>query len=127
MTKILLVEDEEFLRDLYSRSLRLKNYEVETAVDSEDALVKLKLFKPDVVILDIILPRLNGIEVLKMLKNDPRLKRIPVIMLTGVSEINKIKECLDIGAIGYILKGSSADEITEKINLIVSSSKNVGA
>jgi DNA-binding response OmpR family regulator len=127
MTKILLVEDEEFLRDLYSRSLRLKNYEVETAVDSEDALVKLKLFKPDVVILDIILPRLNGIEVLKMLKNDPRLKRIPVIMLTGVSEINKIKECLDIGAMGYILKGSSADEITEKINLIVSSSKNVGA
>ncbi len=119
MAKILLIEDEESLRELYRKNLMSRNYEVETANDGGDALVKLTQSKPDVIILDILMPNLNGIEVLKILKEDPKLKKIPVLMLTAVSEINKMKECLEIGAIGYITKGSSADEIVHKVNMIL--------
>mgnify|MGYP005859762489 CR=1 FL=1 len=119
MPKVLLVEDDESLRKLYSKSLKLKNYRVETAVDGADALVKVGLFRPDVIILDIIMPELNGIEVLKILKTDPEFKKIPILMLTIASEINTIKECLENGATGYILKGGSPEDIAKKINNII--------
>ena len=121
MAKVLLVEDDESLRLLYSKNLRAKNFEVETAVDGKDAFSKLKLFKPDLIILDIILPGINGIEILQILKGDPEFERIPVIMLTSISEVNRIKECLDSGAKGYIMKDKrvSAEEIAEKVNLLL--------
>ncbi|MBI2486552.1 MAG: response regulator [Deltaproteobacteria bacterium] len=119
MPKVLLVEDDESLRILYSRSLRLKKYDVETAVNGADALVKVGIYMPDVIVLDIMMPELNGIEVLKILKSDPEFKKIPILMLTTASEINTIKECLETGATGYILKGGSPDEIAKKINNII--------
>jgi DNA-binding response OmpR family regulator len=121
MAKVLLVEDDESLRLLYSKNLRAKNFEVETAIDGKDAFAKLKLFKPDLIILDIILPGIHGIEILQILKGDPELERIPVIMLTSLSEANRIKECLDSGAKGYIIKDKrvSAEEIAEKVNLLL--------
>jgi DNA-binding response OmpR family regulator len=121
MAKVLLVEDDESLRLLYSKNLKAKNFEVETAVDGKDAFSKLKLFKPDLIILDIILPGINGIEILQILKGDPEFERIPVIMLTSISEVNRIKECLDSGAKGYIMKDKrvSAEEIAEKVNLLL--------
>ena len=121
MAKVLIVEDDESLRLLYSKNLKAKNFEVETAVDGKDAFSKLKLFKPDLIILDIILPGINGIEILQILKGDPEFERIPVIMLTSISEVNRIKECLDSGAKGYIMKDKrvSAEEIAEKVNLLL--------
>lgn len=105
MPRVLLVEDDESLRILYSRSLRLKKYDVETAVNGADALVKVGIYMPDVIVLDIMMPELSGIEVLKVLKSDPEYKKIPILMLTTASEINTIKECLEKGATGYIIKG----------------------
>ncbi|MGH7806960.1 MAG: response regulator [Thermodesulfobacteriota bacterium] len=121
MAKVLLVEDDESLRLLYSKNLKAKNFEVETAVDGKDAFSKLKLFKPDLIILDIILPGINGIEILQILKGDAEFEKIPVIMLTSISEVNRIKECLDSGAKGYIMKDKrvSAEEIAEKVNLLL--------
>lgn len=119
MPKVLLVEDDESLRILYSRSLRHKKFDVETAADGADALVKVGIYMPDVVVLDIMMPEINGIEVLKILKSDPEFKKIPILMLSTASEINIIKECLEIGARGYILKGGSPDEIAKKINNII--------
>ena len=119
--KILLVEDDESLRVLYSRSLRIKDFEVETAVNGKDALVKVNLFKPDAIILDLVMPEMDGIEVLKTLKGDPKLKKIPVLMLTGSSDSDKMQECLKIGARGFLIKTSyfSAGEIAEKVKLLL--------
>ena len=80
MIKVLLVEDDESWRNLYSKVLRNNKYEVETAVDGEDSFIKIDSFRPDIIILDIEIPKLNGIEVLKILKANPELRKILVIM-----------------------------------------------
>jgi len=122
MTKILLVEDDESLRELYSIALRVKNFDVDTAVDGEDALDKLNHLNPYVIILDVVMPGIDGIEVLKILKADLSLRRIPVLMLTGSTEPDIIKECFESGAKAFIIKGNyiSTGEIVQKVNLILS-------
>lgn len=121
MAKVLLIEDEASMRDLYSQILRARNHTVETAEDGEKALMKLTQFKPDVIVLDIIMPNFNGMEFLKVLKNQSEYEAIPVLMLSAVSEMKKIRECLDIGAVGYITKESSVEEIAEKLNFVLDS------
>jgi len=121
MAKVLLIEDEESLRNLYTRILSSRNYTVETAIDGEDALLKLPMFTPDIIVLDIVMPRYNGMELLKVLKNDERHRKIPVVMLTALSEMKKITECLEMGAVGYITKDSSIEDIAHKLNLILES------
>ncbi|HML95510.1 MAG TPA: response regulator [Thermodesulfobacteriota bacterium] len=121
MAKVLLIEDEESLRNLYTRILSSRNYTVETAVDGEDALLKLPMFTPDIIVLDIVMPRYNGMELLKVLKNDDRHRKIPVVMLTALSEMKKITECLEMGAVGYITKDSTVEDIAHRLNLILES------
>ena len=121
MAKVLLIEDEESLRNLYTRILSSRNYTVETAVDGEDALLKLPEFKPDIIVLDIVMPNYNGMELLRVLKNDERHRKIPVVMLTALSEMKKITKCLEMGAVGYITKDSSVEDIAHKLNLILES------
>jgi DNA-binding response OmpR family regulator len=121
MPKVLLIEDEESLRKLYTKILNAKNYTVEAAADGEDALSVLKTFRPDVIVLDIVMPHYNGVEFLKILKNDSELKGIPVVMLTALSEMRKITECLDMGAVGYITKDSSVEEIVQRLNFLIES------
>ncbi len=121
MPKILLIEDEESLRNLYTRILSTKNYTVETAADGEAALSVLSAFRPDVIVLDIVMPNYNGVEFLKILKNDSELKSIPVVMLTALSEMKKITECLDMGAVGYITKDSTVEEIVHRLNFLIES------
>ncbi len=121
MPKVLLIEDEESLRKLYTKILNAKNYTVEAAADGEDALSVLKIFRPDVIVLDIVMPNYNGLEFLKILKNDDELKSIPVVMLTALSEMRKITECLDMGAVGYITKDSTVEEIVQRLNFLIES------
>ena len=121
MPKVLLIEDEESLRKLYTKILNAKNYTVEAAADGEDALSVLKIFRPDVIVLDIVMPNYNGVEFLKILKNDSEFKSIPVVMLTALSEMRKITECLDMGAVGYITKDSTVEEIVQRLNFLIES------
>jgi DNA-binding response OmpR family regulator len=121
MPKVLLIEDEESLRNLYTRILSTKNYTVVAASDGEDALSVLEKFRPDVIVLDIVMPNYNGVEFLKILKNDSMLKSIPVVMLTALSEMRKITECLDMGAVGYITKDSTVEEIVQRLNFLIES------
>lgn len=121
MSKVLLIEDEESLRNLYTKILNAKNYTVEAAADGEEALSVLKIFRPDVIVLDIVMPNYNGVEFLKILKNDSDLKSIPVVMLTALSEMRKITECLDMGAVGYITKDSTVEEIVQRLNFLIES------
>src|SRR3990170_6038014 len=104
MAKILLVEDEELLRKIYRRKLELGNFEVEIAADGEEGFAKAREFKPDLILLDIVMPKLNGMEVLKKIKADPVINWIPVIMLTNLATGAAIQECLESGSQGYIIK-----------------------
>lgn len=103
MVKILLVEDELFVRELYERVLRQAGFEISSAVDGEEGL-KLAQERPDLILLDIMLPKMNGINVLKSLKADEKTKSIPVLLLTNLGQESVIKEALRIGAKGYMMK-----------------------
>lgn len=121
MPKVLLIEDEESLRNLYTKILSSKNYTLETSADGIEALSILRNFKPDVIVLDIVMPNYSGMEILKILKNDNDYKNIPVVMLTALSEMRKITECLEMGAVGYITKDSAVEEIVQRLNFLLDS------
>ena len=118
MANILIVDDDENLRVVYKKNLERRGYVVETAINGLDALDKLQDWQPDIMILDIMMPELDGVKVLEKLSESHIFKDISVIMLTGVSEINLMKKCLDLGAKGYILKGASMEEIDRRLKML---------
>jgi len=118
MPKILVVDDDENIRSIYKVSLEKRGYTVDLAIDGNDALKKIPELNPDIVLLDIVMPELDGVKVLENLSENSMLKKLTVVMLTGVSEINLMKKCLEIGAKGYILKGESMEEINRKLKMI---------
>jgi len=101
--KILLIEDEMFIRDLYFRVLSKAGFNVIAAQDGAEGLTKV-FENPDLILLDIMLPKMNGIELLKKFKNDDLVKHIPVVLLTNLGQESVILEALDIGAQGYLMK-----------------------
>ncbi|MGB7292075.1 MAG: response regulator [Thermodesulfobacteriota bacterium] len=120
MAKILLVEDDELLIKAYRRKLEIAQYEVETAVDGVEGLEKAKQLKPDLILLDILMPRLNGIEVLKRIKADPELKAIPVIALTNVASSENTEECLRAGCVSYIIKsGTIPSDVLKEVKRVL--------
>jgi CheY-like chemotaxis protein len=120
MTKILLVDDEQSVRTMFSESLqKVDGFVVDTAEDGNQALLKIAQSKPDIVILDIAMPELNGIQVLEVVKSDPKFKNIPIVMLTGTTDYAEINECLGKGASSYITKGDRHSEIVDKIKMII--------
>jgi CheY-like chemotaxis protein len=101
---ILLVEDDLFVRDLYVRTLKRAGYKLEYAIDGEEGLQKTHELKPDLILLDIMLPKMNGIEMLRTVKTDDTVKDIPIFLLTNLGQDTIIREAFSIGASGYILK-----------------------
>jgi len=120
MAKILIVEDDRFLRELIARKLKNEGYEVMEAVDGEEGLKKIKEEKPDLVLLDLILPGIDGFEVLTRVKEDPVTAQIPVIILSNLGQREEIERGLKLGAIDYLIKAHfTPGEIIEKIKNIV--------
>lgn len=114
--RILLVEDDEFLAELYATKLQLEGFEVELATDGEKGLQMAKTVEPDLILLDIILPKLDGFEVLTEIKKDPKAKSIPVILLTNLSQKDEVKKGLDLGANDYLIKAHfMPSEVVKKI------------
>jgi CheY-like chemotaxis protein len=103
MTKILLVDDSKFLRLATERALARAGYDVTSAIDGEQALDLARKVRPDLILLDMLLPKLPGPEVLKALKKDPKTADIPVVVLTGLSQKNASRLQQD-GAFGYLEK-----------------------
>ncbi|HEX8073113.1 MAG TPA: adenylate/guanylate cyclase domain-containing protein [Pyrinomonadaceae bacterium] len=101
---ILVVDDNETNRDLLSRRLRREGYEVELAADGLEALYMVKQHKFDLILLDIMMPWLNGYQVLERLKATPWLRHIPVIMISALEEIDTIARCIELGAEDYLPK-----------------------
>lgn len=104
MSKILIVEDDSLILRLYEKAFSFEKYEVATAADGAEALTKVKSFKPDLILLDIMMPKVNGLEVLKKLKADSATKKIPVVILTNLSDKKDAEKALSLGAKKYIVK-----------------------
>ena len=122
MTRILIVEDEELPRQLYSEFLEKKGYDVETAENGQKALDFLSDKQPDLILLDINMPELNGKELLKIILADDNLKNIPVFIITGVVNVKEVSESLNLGARGYIQKSDSLGEVLNKIEIALATS-----
>ncbi|MFA4941531.1 MAG: response regulator [Patescibacteria group bacterium] len=118
--KILLVEDDPFLLSMYNTKFELENFKVVTADDGEKGLKLALKEAPDIILLDIMLPKMDGFEVLRALKADEKVKRIPVILLTNLSQKEKVKEGLALGANDYLIKAHfMPSEVVEKIKKLI--------
>jgi DNA-binding response OmpR family regulator len=118
--KILIVEDDKFLRELISRKLQQQEFSVVEAVDGTEGLQKVKEEKPDLILLDLILPGLDGFEVLTRIKQDPHLSSIPVVILSNLGQKEEVERGLKLGAIDYLVKAHfTPSEIIEKVKGIL--------
>ena len=104
MNKVLIIEDEISLQDLYADFLREAGFNVSTASDGDKAIELINNSDWDILLLDIMLPKLDGTEVLKRVKADPKLKSKPVIVLSNLESDQIVKECLDLGAREFLIK-----------------------
>jgi CheY-like chemotaxis protein len=103
MIKILLVDDSKFLRLAAERALARAGYSVSSAVDGEQGLAMARVSMPDLILMDILLPKMTGLDVLKALKKDPATAEIPVVVLTGLSQKNASRLHHD-GAFAFLEK-----------------------
>lgn len=102
--KILLIEDDRFLIKLYSDKLLREGFDVSMAISGEEGLSKVVGEKPDLVLLDVILPQKNGFDILSEIKLNNETKHIPVVMLTNLGQDSDIKTGMDLGAVDYLVK-----------------------
>jgi DNA-binding response OmpR family regulator len=117
---ILIVEDDKFLRDLMNQKLIREGFDTAEAVDGEEGIIKIKEVKPDLVLLDLILPGIDGFEVLTKVKEDPTLSAIPIIVLSNLGQKDDIERGLQLGAKDYLIKAHfTPGEVIEKIKNIL--------
>lgn len=118
--KILVVEDDKFLRELITQKLAREGYDVKEAVDGEEGVIKVKEEKPDVILLDLILPGIDGFEVLAKIKEDPEVENIPVVILSNLGQRDDVERGLKLGAVDFLIKAHfTPGEIIEKIEKII--------
>lgn len=118
-TKILIVDDDPFNLDLLEQELTEHSYVIERARDGKEGLEKVESFLPDVILLDYMMPKMNGMEVVKHLKQDPRFKSIPVVLLTAKGSQKDRIEGLDAGADEYIAKPFDAPELLARVRSMI--------
>jgi len=122
--QILVVEDDQFLRKIYLTKLSSENFDVITAVDGEEAISVSKKEVPDLILLDLILPKIDGFEVLRELKNDPKTRDIPVIILSNLGQESDIERGMKLGAQDYLVKARfSINEVVSKIRAALKGKK----
>jgi DNA-binding response OmpR family regulator len=118
--KILIIEDDKFLRQLISRKLEREGYQVVEAVDGEEGYKKIKPEMPDLVLLDLILPGIDGFEFLSKVKEDDTVNKIPIIILSNLGQKEDIDRGLKLGAVDYLIKAHfTPSEIIEKVRTVL--------
>lgn len=125
MSKLLLVEDNEMNRDMLSRRLERKGFEVEIAIDGEEGVQKAKSTSPDLILMDMSLPKIDGWEATRQIKSDPKFKHIPIIALTAHAMAEDRDKALSAGCDEYDTKPVELARLLEKINslLLIAGSK----
>lgn len=117
--KVLVAEDQPDIRNLIAYSLRFVGYEVIEAVNGKDAVAKAKAERPDLILLDVRMPTMNGYEACSLLKDEDSTRDIPVIFLSARGQENEIMHGLDVGAEEYILKPFAPDELYRRVGSIL--------
>lgn len=118
--QILIIEDDEFLRETLVRKFKKLGYRVSESITGEDGLEVLKTAAPDIIILDLILPGIDGFEVLKKIKEDERVLRIPVFILSNFGSQEDIERGLNLGAEDYVIKTNvSPSDVIKKVEDIL--------
>lgn len=116
---VLIIEDDAFLRELAADKLRKEGYTVLEAITGEEGLEKLKELRPDLILLDLILPEMDGFEVLARIQKDEKTRPIPVMILSNFGQKADIEKGLRMGAKEYLIKAHvNPKEIVEKINAL---------
>ena len=114
--KILFVEDEAALQKTFKDFLEQEGYEVSGALDGEAGLKMAQQENPDLILLDLVLPKMHGFEILEALKADEKTKDIPIIVLTNLEAMGDVEKALELGATTYLVKASySLEEVVQKI------------
>lgn len=120
MSKVLIIEDDPPYRKIYKKKFEVSGYTVEVAENGIEGLTKMRSFKPDIVFVDLMMPRMDGFQVLEAAKADPTLQAIPIAVLTNLSAPDDAQKALEKGAIAVIVKSDSEpDVIVEKANEVV--------
>jgi DNA-binding response OmpR family regulator len=123
MTKILAAEDDKLISNSLCEALKTAGFEPTPAYDGEEAVAKAKEIMPDLVLLDIMMPKLDGISVLWELKANPTTAKIPVVVLTNIGDVETISKIVEAGAVDYLLKSDqSVDDIIQKVKDVLARS-----
>ena len=118
--QVLLVEDDSFLANIYKTKFELEGFKVTVAGNGELGLKEAKKKNPDIILLDILLPKIDGFTVLEELKGDSDLKNIPVILLTNLGQKDDVKKGLELGAKDYLIKAHfKPSETVEKVRKVL--------
>lgn len=124
MPKIVCAEDDKMISTSLVEGFKQSGFEVTPAYDGEEAIAKIKEVKPDIVVLDIMMPKLDGIGVVWEMKASPEIADIPVVMLTNLSDPTTISKILEAGVTDYLLKSEqSIEQIVTKVNEVMSRGK----
>ena len=116
MTKVVVADDDRMFRKAAETTLRRQGYTVATASDGEEALQLIRSERPDIIVLDLIMPKLQGFDVLRILKQDTLTSAIPVIVLSSLTQEQDKQEALDLGAVAYFNKAAfSLGELVKQV------------
>ena len=119
--RILLAEDDRFLRKAAETALKRHGFAVIAAVDGEEALRLARAEAPDLILLDLIMPKMQGFEVLRALKEDPATAAIPVVILSNLGQDSDVKQALEAGAAGYFVKANlSLQDLVKRVGELAS-------
>ena len=117
---ILIIEDDKFLRELLSRKLEKSGFNISMVIDGEEALRKIKEEEYEIILLDLVLPGVDGFEILKEIKKNPKTSKTPVIILSNLGQQEEVERGLRLGAVDYLIKAHfTPDEIIQKIENIL--------
>lgn len=120
MAKILIVEDDPLIQRMYQKIFSFEKYDTVLAGNGEEGLAKASSEKPDLILLDIMMPKMNGLEALEKLKSDQATKKIPVVMLTNLAGEKEAQTALTKGAVKYIVKSDyEPKQVTDMVKEIL--------
>jgi len=115
MAKILIAEDERDIRELITFTLRFAGYEVVAASNGEQAVELARAEQPDLIMMDVRMPRMTGYEACEVMKQDDQLKDIPIVFLSAKGQDQEVQTGIQAGAVDYIVKPFSPDQLTERV------------
>ncbi|MCK4592376.1 response regulator [Candidatus Parcubacteria bacterium] len=119
-TKVLIIEDDSYISDMYRIKFESENFEIAVANNGIEGIKFLEKVVPDIILLDVVMPKVDGFSVLKTIKKNPKLNKIPVVLLTNLSQKENVERGFELGASSYIIKAHfTPSEVVEKIKEVL--------